>query len=192
MTAVLLFAAACAGESSDTFDELKGGGGSGGDGGSFRGAIFTTTVDGSRVNANIYGAKGDVYLDGGPGEKAPSSAAALPAGSYVFQVTDPSGKHVLSLDDISCRSFHINGSGVIDAVTGGACSHATGLDRDHGGLTVQLMPYADTPNHGGEYKVWVTSALNKTFKPAKTDNFKIREEEGSGSGSDCDAGVPVS
>src|SRR5262249_51824652 len=35
------------------------------------GAIFTTLVDGSAVNYNIYAAKEDVYLDGGPGQGAP-------------------------------------------------------------------------------------------------------------------------
>jgi len=32
----------------------------------------------------------------------------------------------------------------------------TDKDVDHGATTVQLMPYDDTPNPGGEYKVWVT------------------------------------
>ncbi len=36
------------------------------------GAIFTTTEDGAIVNENVrYGAKEDVYLDGGPGPNAP-------------------------------------------------------------------------------------------------------------------------
>ena len=42
------------------------------------GAIFTTLVDGARVNANLYEAKEDVYLDGGPPQNAPASAAGLP------------------------------------------------------------------------------------------------------------------
>src|SRR5687767_9419006 len=71
------------------------------------GAIFTTLVDGSRVNANIYRAKTDVYLDGGPGDGAPQHAAALEDGDYYFQVTDPSGKTLLSTDDISCRRIEI-------------------------------------------------------------------------------------
>src|SRR5438477_2796038 len=62
------------------------------------GAIFTTTADGTRVDANIYAHKADVYLDGGPGAHAPRGAAALPDGDYYFQVTDPSGKTVLSED----------------------------------------------------------------------------------------------
>jgi hypothetical protein len=33
--------------------------------------MFTTVKDGSEVNYNIYAAKVDVYLDGGPGIGAP-------------------------------------------------------------------------------------------------------------------------
>ncbi len=36
------------------------------------------------------------------------------------------------------------------------CSHATGMDLVTGGTTIQLVPYANTPNPGGEYKVWIT------------------------------------
>jgi hypothetical protein len=65
---------------------------------------------------------------------------------------------------------------------------------DHGALTVQLIPYNDTPNPGGEYKVWATMVTDYAcfpdlsqvdcsvrgakhgFVPAdsKTDNFKVR------------------
>ena len=148
------------------------------------GALFTTTVDGSRVNANIYDAKADVYLDGGPGNGAPASSAALPAGDYYFQVTDPSGHTLLSQDALECRRVRINSSGVIEhSYAGTGCQHATGTDVDHaslGAITVQLMPYADTPNHGGEYKAWITPVadigLDGTFQHSrsKTDNFKVK------------------
>jgi membrane-bound inhibitor of C-type lysozyme len=118
------------------------------------GAIFTTVMDGSEVDANIYADKGDVYLDGGPGPGAPQGAAGLDDGTYVFQVTDPSGKTLLSQDAAKCREFVVSG-GIITALVNNGCNHITGLDVDHGALTVQLMPYADTPNHGGEYKAWV-------------------------------------
>ncbi|MGD8700474.1 MAG: hypothetical protein PVJ43_14350, partial [Gemmatimonadales bacterium] len=137
------------------------------------GAIFTTTEDGSIVNENVrYQYKEDVYLDGGPGPNAPVSAAALPQGDYFFQVTDPSGKDLLSTDHISCRMIHINEYGVIDHAYAGTnyvkdkgsyvevpCQHKTGIDVDYGSLgaiTVQLFPYDDTPNRGGVYKAWVT------------------------------------
>lgn len=179
------------------------------------GAIFTTLADGSAVNHNIYKQKEDVYLDGGPGQNAPSTAAALPPGNYYFQVTDPSGKELLSEDHISCRQVVVDERGVIAQVLSGTnyewrggawveadCKHEEGVDQDHGAVTVQLMPYADTPNHGGVYKVWMTpvgryigdpnfvpdkrpDGVNGEFyepgnyhgfvpRYAKTDNFKVR------------------
>jgi hypothetical protein len=152
------------------------------------GAIFTTDVTGVPVNLNIYAAKEDVYLNGGPGINAPDDAAGLPAGTYSFQVTDPSGKTLLSSDAVACRQFTVDSSGVIQSVAaGGACAHSTGTDGEDLGITVQLFPYDDTPNNGGVYKVWVspTSLLdcdapgNKhCFVPrySKTDNFKVRSK----------------
>jgi hypothetical protein len=150
------------------------------------GAIFTTDVTGVPVNLNIYAAKEDVYLNGGPGINAPDAAAGLPAGTYSFQVTDPSGKTLLSTDAVTCRQFTVDSSGRIQSVApSGACAHATGTDGEDLGITVQLFPYNDTPNNGGVYKVWVTptSALDcaapgskHCFVPrySKTDNFKVR------------------
>jgi hypothetical protein len=150
------------------------------------GALFTTDVTGVPVNLNHYAAKEDVYLNGGPGINAPDDAAGLPAGIYSFQVTDPSGKTLLSTDPVSCRQVEVNADGVFGSVApGGACAHATGLDGEDGGTTVQLFPYNDTPNNGGVYKVWITltedldcdAPGNKhCFVPgeSKTDNFKVK------------------
>ncbi len=126
------------------------------------GAIFTTVADGSEVNSNIYPSKDAVYLDGGPGPGAPQGAAGLPDGSYVFQVTNPSGKTLLSTDQAGCRQFTVlNGiiNSVQPAITFG-CAHVTGTDVDHGATTVQLFPFNDTPNNGGEYKAWATPLAN--------------------------------
>ncbi len=161
------------------------------------GAIFTTLSDGSRVNANIYSAKCDalgVYLDGGPGQNAPQTAAGLPDGDYFFQVTDPSGKVLLSTDAQRYRRFTVT-TGIITARVAPAApgDHDTGIDVDHGALTIELCPYLDSPNNGGEYKVWVTpvadfagnpDAVDNGYNPgyfhgfipaaSKTDNFKVR------------------
>ena len=157
------------------------------------GAIFTTVADGSEVNFNIYPSKEAVYLDGGPGPGAPQHAAGLDDGRYVFQVTDPSGKRLLSTDAARCRQFDVN-AGIITNVVVTGCQHKTGFDIDHGATTVQLMPYNDTPNHGGVYKAWATLVSNYVcpltvvdcgyspganvhgFVPSdsKTDNFKVR------------------
>src|SRR6266851_2098118 len=88
------------------------------------GAIFTTLSDGSAVNFNIYPSKDAVYLDGGPPPGAPQTAAGLPDGTYVFQVTDPSGKTLLSLDIANCRQFTVSG-GIITGVVVTGCQHAT-------------------------------------------------------------------
>ncbi len=193
--------AGCSPGDGSTADNL--GGGKSGGGSAPSGAIFTTTVDGTRVDANIYAAKTDVYLDGGPGANAPQKAAALPAGDYYFQVTDPSGHVLLSSDDVECRKVHFDG-GVITEVYRGpsGCLHASGSDQSDGGLTVQLMPYDDTPNRGGEYKVCVTpvESYDGEFheKYSKTDNFKVRAsspmppppDAGVGPDAPCDAAPP--
>jgi hypothetical protein len=40
---------------------------------------------------------------------APQDAAGLPGGNYVFQVTDPSGKTLLSTDPARGRQFMVSG-----------------------------------------------------------------------------------
>lgn len=152
------------------------------------GAIFTTDASGVPVNLNIYDAKEDVYLNGGPGINAPDSAAGLPEGDYYFQVTDPSGKVLLSTDPVTCRGVHVDASGVFtNVLPAGGCEHATGVDGEDGGATVQLFPYLDTPNNGGVYKVWLTPTddldcgapgSRHCFVPhhSKTDNYKVRND----------------
>jgi len=150
------------------------------------GAIFTSDASGVPVNLNHYADKRDVYLNGGPGINAPADAAGLPPGVYAFQVTSPSGKVLLSDDPVECRRVTIGDNGLFkDVLPSGACGHVTGIDGEHGGITVQLYPYEDTPNPGGVYKAWLTpyDALdckapgNKNcFVPgnSKTDNYKVK------------------
>jgi len=169
------------------------------------GAIFTTVKDGSEDNYNIYAAKVDVYLDGGPGIGAPQTAAGLDDGTYVYQITEPSGKTLLSTDQARCRQFTVV-NGLITGVVAQAdhCEHVTALDVDHNAVTVQMYPFNDTPNNGGEYKAWAVTlddfllgcsqlgeddGLNVVncgggqgdnkhgFIPShsKTDNFKVRD-----------------
>ncbi|MGJ0486277.1 MAG: hypothetical protein ACR65R_17345 [Methylomicrobium sp.] len=154
----------------------------------FAEAIWTTVIDGSEVNFNIYASKDDVYLNGGPGKGAGTNAKGLPDGTYVFMVTDPPGKVLLSTDNARCRQVTVSGGVFSAVVPASGCEHVTGL-TSAGYITVQLMPYSDTPNKGGEYKVWLTNVLDYTcpltvrdctrnrhgFVPSdsKTDNFKV-------------------
>jgi len=171
--AFVVVAAGCAGDPAATPPSL---GETGELAAGLRGAFFTTLADGSRVDAGGYRAKDGVYLAGGP--RRPQDAA-LPEGQYVFQVTDPSGQTVLSTDPVSCRGFHVDADGLISGVNDLPCGHPVGEDAVRGGLTVRLMPYADTPDPGGEYKVWVTSAAayaaTGRFLPrdSNTDSFAI-------------------
>lgn len=150
------------------------------------GAIFTTNSTGTAVNGNIYALKTDVYLNGGPQNMSDPGLVPTPA-LYYFMVTDPSGATLLSSDDISCRQVQVT-NGRIVAVTG-SCPHALGtFNSANGEQPVQLAPYNDTPNPGGEYKAWLTPVLNYdncsntnsniTFgfcnSDSKTDNFKVK------------------
>ncbi len=81
------------------------------------GAIFTTTPDGGIVNENVhYESKLEVYLDGGPPPHAPQTAAGLPDGYYVFQVTNPSGAYLLSQDPAKCRIVEVKDGIIIGLV----------------------------------------------------------------------------
>ncbi len=148
----------------------------------FNGAIYTTTFNGLSVNENTYSNKNAVYINGGPQNQ---NANGLPDGTYYFQVTDPSGKTLLSTDDAVCRQL-IVANGRVVAADGPACQHSTGIPNSSNGSTpVKLAPFNDTPNSGSEYKVWlIRQSVNTTvasdgkhlnFKnnDAKTDNFKV-------------------
>jgi hypothetical protein len=151
------------------------------------GAIYTTTKDGTVVNGNIYPAKTDVYLNGGPQNK--QDPGLVPDGCYYFQVTSPPGNgpiKLLSTDDIANRAILVLNGRVYGLGTCGGNRALGNLNNANGTLPVQLFPYDDTPNPGGEYKVWVTPVtaydpinFRDTFgfdpSNSKTDNFKVRE-----------------
>ena len=156
--------------------------------GAFSGAIWTSLFDGATVNANHYAAKTDVYLNGGP--QNCGNSGGLPDGDYYFQVTDPSGATLLSSDAIKFRQLQVV-NGVIAGVSGDG-NHAEGTGGCNGGLPVQLFPYDDTPNPGGEYSVDMAQAAeveacdgfdadSTDFNfldcaASKNDNFKVAEE----------------
>jgi len=138
------------------------------------GAIFTTDITGARVNQNLYATKcgpTGVYLDGGPGPNAPATAAGLPDGDYYFQVTDPSGKKLLSIDPVANRKVTVSGGLFVSAVNHQVFPNSGGS----GGVNVELcspfdVPFLDTPNPGGVYKVWVTPTGDFIGDASKVDN----------------------
>jgi hypothetical protein len=150
------------------------------------GSIFTSTEDGTVVNNNLYGAKEDVYLNGGPQNP---HGSGLPNGTYYFQVTNPNGATLLSTDSAVCRQLTVAGGVVAGAA--GPCPHAEGdFNPANGSTPVHLFPFDPTPNPGGEYKVWLIAQTAGTSidgsddkvihfdnNDAKTDNFKVNEED---------------
>jgi hypothetical protein len=135
------------------------------------GSISTTTSTATVVNGEHYSDKSLVYLVGGPQNQ--NSAGLSPDGTYYFQVTDPNGSNLLSLDDISCRQVVVSGGRIIGVPTGAAPStcidgyHTLGTANPaNGEVPVQLCnpnlskcesDFSDTPNNGGVYKLWLTS-----------------------------------
>src|SRR6202790_3652411 len=142
------------------------------------GAIFTTNSNGTVVNGNQYDSPCSVYLNGGPGPHAPAQAAGFPDGDYYFQVTDPSGKTLLSRDPVANRHFTVTG-GIITAYIGDGSDpiHLTGPNQnDPGGITIRLAnlscpaDFLATSNNGGAYKVWVTPVSSFVGDPSMVDN----------------------
>jgi hypothetical protein len=165
----------------------------------FSGAIYTSTGDGSTVNLNLYPSKDDVFLNGGPQN---ANSNGLPDGTYYFQVTTPNGT-LLSTDNAVCRQLQvINGVIFGASPAAGACAHADGVVNSvTGAKPVQLQPFDDTTNAGGEYKVWLirqasTTSISTTDPKvinfsggnSKTDNFKVERPVCE----DCDEGVVLS
>jgi hypothetical protein len=138
------------------------------------GAIFTTDTGCGGVDLNIYSDKAAVFLDGGP---AHPGAASLPDGAYYVQVTDPSGAVLLG----SSVTLPV-GSGVgfdkpFVVSNNGTTISCFGLSTGVGHSGV-ADGFIDTPNAGGEYKVWVSDESTFTNNSTKTDNFKVNPSGG--------------
>src|SRR4051794_4907941 len=110
------------------------------------GAVWMTDKDGSHLNQNIYSAKSDVWLSGGP-----DNQGALPDGSYYVRVTDPMGKQLLGTSGTQKPLTVTN-----PLPNNVQLSNAVNVP------TTQAPGYLDAPNAGGEYKVWVSTAQDFT------------------------------
>jgi cysteine-rich repeat protein len=119
--------------------------------------VYATFSDGTRTGTDFFGqddypAKDVVYADSVPDLTQNPNIGDGTGDDYYWQVfgIDAAGNPgPLSLDPLQCRRVHVNGAGRIDFVypavdaSGAPCTHASGVDAD-GGLTVHLMPYADS------------------------------------------------
>ena len=160
------------------------------------------------VNCNIYAAKADVWLNGGP------LAGDIGAGTYFFDVVVPGGQGSdqnpndgtdANLSDTTClpyagcpgptngdgsavpsgdawtnREFTITG----DKTSGYTMSYSGTHLFDAAENKIQLMPYDDTTNPGGEYIMAIcavpsspsaTSPPGVTPSSCKYDAFKVQQ-----------------
>ncbi|MCC6385845.1 MAG: hypothetical protein IT302_00520 [Dehalococcoidia bacterium] len=130
------------------------------------GAIFTTNAGCGTVNGNIYDAKTDVYLDGGPSNPG---SAGLPDGEYYVKVTAPDG----TLLGTSVGTADATPVVVLNGEFAQCYQLMAILKRASNGLA----GYDDTTNPGGEYKVWVSRVSTFDENESKTDNFKVKASE---------------
>jgi hypothetical protein len=114
------------------------------------GSVSVVLQDGQPAAAVVFEDECDAYLVAGQQEGLPR----LPDGDYFFQVTNVSGEALLSSDEIRFRQFRV-ADGAIEGVSGQG-NHAVGSDSLSGAATVQLCPFADSPDSSGMYEVWVT------------------------------------
>lgn len=150
------------------------------------GAVFTTDSTGSAVNQNIYQDGRDVYINGGPNNA--NSQGLPPNEIFYFEVTDPSGRVLLSNDAVNCRQVQTDANGRISgAYTVDGCSHVVGsVDTSNGAVPVKLWPFNRTSNNGNEYKVTIVKKtapgvsvesdgihLDYPRSATKSDNFKV-------------------
>jgi hypothetical protein len=146
-------------------------------------SVFTTDKTGTAVNQNIFNTSTDVYISGGPQN---TNHSGLADGTYFFQVTNPSGKQLLSTDNAVCRQLKVAGGVIIGASS--PCPHAVGTFNPANGMTpVQLAPFSTSDNPGLEFKVWLIAetsstsisttdpkVINFSKKDSSTDNFKVQ------------------
>ena len=147
------------------------------------GAIYTSNFDGSdHQREHRFRRKVGRLPDGGPC----NGGSHLGNGDYYFEVTSPNGV-LLSSDSIGTRFFTVDSG--LHPVDDLARDARRELLAPVTGVTVQLIPYDDTPNSGNEYKLTIATASSVQAAPAsrprarrsrsatrltsKTDNFKV-------------------
>lgn len=121
---------------------------------------------GSAGPQQIFSSKSAVFLAVGSASTPCQTFAFLPDGTYVFQVTDPSGTTLLSTDPASERTVTVK-NGVIASYNG--TTHAVGSKTACGSLTVSLAPFRDVGTRRAQYVVWLTPSANFEGIPSTID-----------------------
>jgi hypothetical protein len=109
----------------------------------------------SLVNGNQYQSKPDVALNGSP--------STLQAGDYFVKVESPSGT-LLGLS--ATATYHVG--------IGGQCVQLIALVNKASDSSIP--GFDNTDNHGGEYKVTISSTADFGAGDIKSDNFKVKDD----------------
>ena len=118
-------------------------------------AIWTTEQSGKTVDKNLYEAKWDVFLNGGP-KKLDNIEESY---AVYIKVTNPSGSETLG-----------SSQGLVEIGSG---ANLVSL-WENLVTPIGTKGYNDTPNPGGEYKVWVSTDPSFSSAQTKFDNFKVK------------------
>lgn len=113
------------------------------------------TVDSGSTARQVFAHREDVFLAAGSLSSPCRAVDYLPDGKYYFQVTDPSGRVLLSTDPVAERGVTVR-SGVLSSYDG--TTHAIDGRNPCGSLAVGLMPFADAGTRKAAYVVWLTPA----------------------------------
>ena len=158
--------------------------------------LFKAVCKNSLIDCNIYGAKPDVWINGGP-----SANGLGPDGQYFFAVLVPGGqpnpndggaKNLSDdYDKYTNRTFTVT-NGEISAYTGTHdldsgdfldpnrkyCTKLRGCEPDGKPPLIRLLPYADTTNPGGVYILaicYLGDGYPVTPRDCKYDAFKVKQ-----------------
>ena len=145
--------------------------------------FFTTSSDGSEKRQGRFDSRSEVYLHSFKKRRGRKNSYGQ-NGDYVYQVTTPNGRLLLSSDAAECRIVRVVDGVIVnqlktpdgrrleirdgddncqiqdspDGAAGISQLHDTNTDTysNAPALAVQLMPFLETTNPGNVYKVWMT------------------------------------
>jgi uncharacterized protein (DUF2141 family) len=125
-----------------------------------------TTTNSGGAPQDLFLGRSEAFLAGGPFAEPCYAWSFLSDGLYYFQVTDPTGRKLLSTDPISERAVRVQ-AGVVSSYEG--TTHSVGGWNACGSLAVGLMPFRQAPGCTGAYLVWLTPAENLAGQPEEVD-----------------------
>ena len=148
----------------------------------FPGGVTTTTEGG--VAQTVFSDKSDVFFTAGPTATPCAAIQFVNDGQYYFQVTDLSGRELLSSDPVSERIVTVT-HGVLTTYNGhthetdsadisedapeGEESEAAPVHGPCGALSVGLAPFRDAGSRDASYLLWLTPIARFSGEPTQID-----------------------